>query len=132
MLTAWERLYRILRDAFPPEHYHRGRGLQDFKQIGGSVMAHFTDGRSVQADLLVGADGIRSTVRQQFLPELTPLYAGYVRLARAHPRTGVSRPRSTASCSNTCRSACRRASSSSAIRSPGPTTTCGPATAATT
>ncbi|MGA6975881.1 MAG: FAD-dependent monooxygenase, partial [Pseudolabrys sp.] len=27
VLTAWERVYRLLRDAFPPEHYHRGRGL---------------------------------------------------------------------------------------------------------
>ena len=25
-LTAWERLYRILRDAFPAAHYHRGVG----------------------------------------------------------------------------------------------------------
>src|SRR5262245_40305205 len=25
-LTAWERLYRILRDAFPSGHYHRGLG----------------------------------------------------------------------------------------------------------
>ena len=27
VLTAWERVYRLLRDAFPAEHYHRGRGL---------------------------------------------------------------------------------------------------------
>jgi 2-polyprenyl-6-methoxyphenol hydroxylase-like FAD-dependent oxidoreductase len=77
-LTAWERLYRILRDAFPAAHYHRGIGLKGFEQTGRAVTAHFTDCRSVQADLLIGADGIRSTVRQQLLPDLNPLYAGYV------------------------------------------------------
>ncbi len=77
-LTAWERLYRILRDAFPVAHYHRGIGLKSFEQTGRSVIVHFTDGRSMEADLLVGADGIRSTVRQQLLPDLNPLYAGYV------------------------------------------------------
>jgi 2-polyprenyl-6-methoxyphenol hydroxylase-like FAD-dependent oxidoreductase len=77
-LTAWERLYRILRDAFPAEHYHRGLGLKCFEQAGDSVVAHLSDGRSVEADLLVGADGIRSSVRQQLLPDLNPLYAGYV------------------------------------------------------
>jgi 2-polyprenyl-6-methoxyphenol hydroxylase-like FAD-dependent oxidoreductase len=77
-LTAWERLYRILRDAFPAAHYHRGIGLKGFEQTGRSVIAHLSDGRSVEAELLVGADGIRSSVRQQLLPDLDPLYAGYV------------------------------------------------------
>lgn len=77
-LTAWERLYRVLRDAFPAAHYHRGVGLKSFKQSSRSVTAHLTSGASVEADLLVGADGIRSTVRQQLLPDLSPLYAGYV------------------------------------------------------
>src|SRR3954470_17294937 len=31
-LTAWERLYRLLRDAFPAAHYHRGVGLKHFEQ----------------------------------------------------------------------------------------------------
>ena len=30
VLTAWERVYRVLRDAFPPEFYHRGIGLVGF------------------------------------------------------------------------------------------------------
>ena len=47
-LTAWERLYRILRDAFPAAHYHRGVGLTGFEQDDRSVTAHFTDGRSVR------------------------------------------------------------------------------------
>jgi 2-polyprenyl-6-methoxyphenol hydroxylase-like FAD-dependent oxidoreductase len=78
VLTSWERVYRILRDAFPPEHYHRGKELRAFSQTGQSVTAHFADGRSEGGDLLVGADGLRSTVRQQCLPDLQPLYAGYV------------------------------------------------------
>src|SRR5262249_38379049 len=78
ILTAWERVYRILRDAFPPAHYHRGRGLQGFSQAGEAVTAHFSDGRSEEAELLIGADGLRSTVRQQCLPDLHPRYAGYV------------------------------------------------------
>src|SRR5262245_63839979 len=32
VLTAWERVYRLLRDAFPPAHYHRGRGLVKLAQ----------------------------------------------------------------------------------------------------
>jgi 2-polyprenyl-6-methoxyphenol hydroxylase-like FAD-dependent oxidoreductase len=77
VLTAWERVYRLLRDAFPPEHYHRGRGFTAFTQDAMKVTAHFSGGEKVDADLLVGADGIRSTVRQQAAPNVSPLYAGY-------------------------------------------------------
>ncbi|MCC6776945.1 MAG: FAD-dependent monooxygenase [Hyphomicrobiales bacterium] len=76
--TAWERVFRALRDVFPARNYHRGRGLERFTQTDAGVVVHFTDGTRTSCDLLVGADGIRSTVRQQCLPDLAPSYVGYV------------------------------------------------------
>jgi 2-polyprenyl-6-methoxyphenol hydroxylase-like FAD-dependent oxidoreductase len=78
VLTAWERVYRLLRDAFPRDHYHRGRGVSGFVQTERSVLAQFGDGGEAEGDLLVGADGLRSTIRQQCLPQLVPSYVGYV------------------------------------------------------
>ena len=49
VLTAWERVYRVLRDAFPPDRYHRGRSFHAFEQSGGGVIAHFSDGGTRRA-----------------------------------------------------------------------------------
>jgi 2-polyprenyl-6-methoxyphenol hydroxylase-like FAD-dependent oxidoreductase len=78
VFTAWERVYRLLRDALPPDRYHRGRGLTAFEQSDRGVVAHFSDGGTAEGDVLIGADGLRSTVRQPCLPAIAPLYAGYV------------------------------------------------------
>ena len=78
ILTAWERVYRLLRGAFPPARYHRGRELAAFEQTSRGVVARFTDGSLAEGDVLIGADGLRSTVRQPCLPAIVPLYAGYV------------------------------------------------------
>src|ERR1700736_1953458 len=43
VLTAWERVYRVLRDAFPPQLYHRGLGLVGFEQSATSVRARLSD-----------------------------------------------------------------------------------------
>jgi 2-polyprenyl-6-methoxyphenol hydroxylase-like FAD-dependent oxidoreductase len=78
VLTAWERVYRRLRAGFPTAHYHRGVGFAGFTQNAEAVRVSFSDGSTVETDLLVGADGTRSSVRQQCLPDVAPLYAGYV------------------------------------------------------
>lgn len=75
---AWSRIYRPLRDAVPDELVQAGRTLARVEQHGDGVVAHFADGGREEADLLVAADGVHSTVRRQFLPEIEPRYAGYV------------------------------------------------------
>jgi 2-polyprenyl-6-methoxyphenol hydroxylase-like FAD-dependent oxidoreductase len=76
--TSWDRLFQLLRDAFPPDRYHLAKGLRSIEQHGRRVVAHFADGSRSEGDLLIGADGLRSTVRTQVLPDVTPAYAGYV------------------------------------------------------
>jgi 2-polyprenyl-6-methoxyphenol hydroxylase-like FAD-dependent oxidoreductase len=78
ILTAWGRLYHLLKDALPAERYHFGCALERVEQDAGSVTAIFAGGRRETGELLVAADGIRSTVRRQYAPETKPKYAGYV------------------------------------------------------
>jgi 2-polyprenyl-6-methoxyphenol hydroxylase-like FAD-dependent oxidoreductase len=76
-LTAWDRLYDMLRGAFPAAHYHCGKELVAVEERTGGVVARFADGSVAEGDLLIGADGLRSTVRAQLLPDATPIYVGY-------------------------------------------------------
>ena len=77
VMSSWGRLYRSLRDLLPPQSYRLGMSLRHVEQDSG-VSAIFADGSRLDADLLVAADGVRSTVREQFLPQVVPNYAGYV------------------------------------------------------
>lgn len=78
ILSSWGRLYRALKDALPEEDYHFSKTLVSFTEDASGVTALFADGTRAHGDLLVGADGIRSTVRAQIMPDAQPLYAGYV------------------------------------------------------
>jgi 2-polyprenyl-6-methoxyphenol hydroxylase-like FAD-dependent oxidoreductase len=78
ILSSWGRLYRALKDAFPADDYYFDKSLVSFQDDGKAVSASFADGSTFHGDLLIGADGIRSTVRAQIMPGADPLYAGYV------------------------------------------------------
>ncbi|MEH2419566.1 MAG: FAD binding domain-containing protein [Nostoc sp.] len=77
-LTSWNLLYASMQRQFPDEHYHQGKCLSEIEQNGNQVTAIFGDGTRETGDLLVGADGPNSTIRQLLLPSYTPQYAGYV------------------------------------------------------
>ena len=76
--ASWGHLFGLLRGNFPDERYVAGANFTRFEPHGEGVVAHFADGSSVAADLLVGADGVRSTVRPQLWPDAAPAFAGYV------------------------------------------------------
>src|SRR5438477_145032 len=78
LMSSWGRVFRSLRDPIPDDSYRLGKSLVRVEQDADSVTAIFADGARERGDLLIGADGGRSTVRELFLPGLQPEYAGYV------------------------------------------------------
>jgi 2-polyprenyl-6-methoxyphenol hydroxylase-like FAD-dependent oxidoreductase len=88
-LTAWDRLYDLLRREFPAAHYHCGKELVAVEERPDGVAARFADGSLAEGDLLIGADGLRSTVRAQFLPAVTPIYVGYVAWRALVPESAI-------------------------------------------
>ncbi len=72
----WSKLQAILASVLPPEIVHLHHRCVGFEQQDNSVEARFEDGKTVQADLLIGADGVNSAVRQELIGDGTPTYAG--------------------------------------------------------
>jgi len=77
-MTSWRRLYDALKAVFPAQRYHSGMTLERIEQTADKVTAAFASGERVDGELLVGADGLRSTVRNQLAPESKPDYPGYI------------------------------------------------------
>jgi 2-polyprenyl-6-methoxyphenol hydroxylase-like FAD-dependent oxidoreductase len=75
---AWPRIYQPLRALVPDAMIESGRTVERIEQDGRGVTALFADGRRAEGDIAVGADGVHSTLRRQYLPEIEPRYAGYV------------------------------------------------------
>ncbi|MBO9436903.1 FAD binding domain-containing protein [Ruegeria sp. R13_0] len=80
MQTSWPLIYSTMKETFGDAHYHRGRVLTSIEQDedAKTVTAIFEDGSRETGDLLVGADGNGSTVRQLIWPDAKPAYAGYL------------------------------------------------------
>lgn len=68
-----------------------GRRFTHHETDEDGVTAHFADGTSVRGSLLVGADGINSAVRQQYLPHAEVVDAGLVHLYGRIPLTPGTR-----------------------------------------
>ena len=78
VVTSWDRMHGGLRSIVPDDAYRLGCETVGFEETSDGVSVRLADGRQVDGDLLIGADGFRSAVRGQWQPDVTPDYAGYV------------------------------------------------------
>ncbi|WP_335980505.1 FAD-dependent oxidoreductase [Streptomyces sp. CA2R106] len=65
-----------LLGVLPQGMVHLGHRLRTVQDKGGSAVLAFENGATVEADLVVGADGIKSVVRQQLFSDKGPVFSG--------------------------------------------------------
>jgi 2-polyprenyl-6-methoxyphenol hydroxylase-like FAD-dependent oxidoreductase len=89
------RLQEVLQGALGPEPLTLGAKVVSFRDEPEGVLARLSNGTEVRGDLLVGADGLRSTVRAQLLNDSDPRYAGYTSWRGVCEVPGLTEPDSS-------------------------------------
>src|SRR5262249_41958874 len=88
-------LNRVLHDHALAEgvKIEHGKRLVAVDEAPDGITAHFADGTEARADVLIGADGIRSTVRSLIDPQApTPKYVGLLGLGGVSDHTTSAAP----------------------------------------
>jgi len=94
-------LYQRMLDALPDGIIRYGHQMTSFADAGDRVIVHLRDRDDVEADILVGADGINSAVRrglwgeQPIRHQKLHLVAGYLFCEAPNPVTVVAHNRTT-------------------------------------
>ncbi|MCI3208798.1 MULTISPECIES: FAD-dependent monooxygenase [Pandoraea] len=70
--------HELMTRAVSPGTIRFGKCLQSVEDTGREVRMTFTDGTVETADILIGADGVNSKVREHLLGAEPPRYTGYV------------------------------------------------------
>jgi 2-polyprenyl-6-methoxyphenol hydroxylase-like FAD-dependent oxidoreductase len=70
-------LQHTLLTALPQPSIHLDSSLIQHAQRGEKMIATFANGHAIESDFLIGADGIHSDVRSQFLNDNDPIFRGY-------------------------------------------------------
>ncbi|GAB2744546.1 FAD-dependent monooxygenase [Sinomonas soli] len=65
-----------LLGVLPEGMVHLGHKLESIEDRGATSTLTFANGAVVEADLVIGADGIRSVVRQQLFSDAPPVFSG--------------------------------------------------------
>lgn len=76
LIIWWWHLQQILASALPVEVIHLNHSCVNFEQNQNTVITNFENGKTVESDLLIGADGVNSAVRQALIGDGEPKYLG--------------------------------------------------------
>jgi 2-polyprenyl-6-methoxyphenol hydroxylase-like FAD-dependent oxidoreductase len=77
LMISREHVHKVLLAELGAEHVHLGSRVSDFEDRGDTVEIEVDGGATQTCDLLVGADGLRSTVRARLHGDEEPRFAGY-------------------------------------------------------
>jgi 2-polyprenyl-6-methoxyphenol hydroxylase-like FAD-dependent oxidoreductase len=87
---SWDYLYRTFRDFIAGDDYMLGRHVDGIRQDDDAAYLTFKDGGEESADVIIGADGAASIVRNAVNGRLSPSkYAGYVGWRGLLPETAL-------------------------------------------
>lgn len=71
-------LHALQMSTIAPGTVHFSKCLDKLEETETGVRLSFTDGTTAQADIVIGADGINSKIREELLGAEKPLYSGWV------------------------------------------------------
>jgi len=87
---SWDYLYRTFRAFIADDDYVLGRLVDSVRQDDHAAYLSFKDGGEEPADIVIGADGTASVVRNAINSRLSPsIYAGYVGWRGLLPETAL-------------------------------------------
>lgn len=72
----WWRLQQTLASRLPSDIIHLNHQCIGFEQNDSGVEIYFDNGKKVHADLLIGADGLKSAIRKNLIGDGEPRYLG--------------------------------------------------------
>jgi 2-polyprenyl-6-methoxyphenol hydroxylase-like FAD-dependent oxidoreductase len=90
-------LLQVLADALPVGIVILGKRCTEVRPDGDLAVARFADGSQIEADIIVGADGIHSSVRTSLFGPDTPRFTGKVCYRSIVPAEVIRGARSSAS-----------------------------------
>lgn len=68
--------HALMLESVDPGTVHFGKRLLDLEDTGSNVRLSFDDGSVVEADIVIGADGINSMIREKLIGAARPNYTG--------------------------------------------------------